>query len=330
MSRSRTLATTAAVASITLAGLLVASPASAAALPDGQRITVVSNYYGNVNAAPSYDANPADAVLTALGGAVGLTEGEFVSGIDVNVADGLGYAIITSRPDGWGESWIAPYNAATGVAGTAIPIVDDEDNQYNGCLGLDLYAADGRYYTACFDNASGNTSAFGWVDPTTGELTELNEFAGYEFTEFASDPVTGRMFAFRFINGDADTYEVYEVLTNTWSFTPIDDLAKPVWGADFDRDGKLFVSTYLHDNADADYGELDLLNPLTAAFTVIDFYTANDSALEDDQLPLTIWGQPALAATGGLVDAVPLGLGAALLLLAGAAFVATRRIQREN
>lgn len=327
MPRSRLLAATAITASITLAGLLVASPASAATLPDGQRITVVSNYYADPG--PSYDANPADAVLTALGGVVGLAEGEFVSGIDVDVADGLGYAIITSRPDGWGESWIAPYNAATGEAGTAIPIVDDEDNQLNGCLGLDLYAVDGRYYTACFENAAGNTSSFGWIDPTTGVLTELNGLAGYEFTEFASDPVTGRMFAFRFIDGDADTYEVYEVDTTTWALVLIDDMAKPVWGADYDRDGKLFVSTYLHDNADNDYGELDLLDPLTAAFTVIDYYTVDDAALEDDQLPLTIWGTPALPATGP-VNALPLGLGAALILLVGAAFVVTRRIQHDS
>lgn len=97
MTSSRLLGTVAAASALTLATLLVASPAHAATIASGQRITVASNS----SAAPGlvFEASPADAVLSQLPQRFDLLEGEFVSGVDVN-ADGPGYAIVTSESEG--------------------------------------------------------------------------------------------------------------------------------------------------------------------------------------------------------------------------------------
>lgn len=322
MIRSRLLAAVAATGALTLAALLVASPAQAATIASGQRITIASNYYG----APGlvFDASPVDATLTQLPEGFTLAEGEFVSGIDVN-DDGQGYAIITSQPDGWGESFILPFDATTGAVGPRVEIVNvSEGIDGFGCQGLDL-STDGRWYTSCKD--AGVLFFVGWVDPTTGEYTVLESyFQNFLVTEFATDPTTGTIWAFT-AAFDGSSFSLNTMNPENGSLYTTHSLTKPVWGADFDRDGTLFVTSFLNDVVDNDYAELNTLSVEDGTVTVIDVVTDDGVALEDDREPLTVWGHvpaPVLPVTGA-GDAVPVGLGAALLLLLGAAFVVMRR-----
>jgi hypothetical protein len=104
-----------------------------------------------------------------------------------------------------------------------------------------------------------------------------------------------------------------------------------VYAADFDRDGQLFVSTEELFGNETVIPALAAADPFTGAFSFIEPYvsTTTDAALLF-VAALTIWGAPALAATGASgTEAAPIAIGSALLLLAGAAFVATARASRR-
>ncbi len=92
--------------------------------------------------------------------------------------------------------------------------------------------------------------------------------------------------------------------------------------ADYDRDGQLFVLI-----AQEGPQVLATFDPSTPGIVE----EVGEVMWEDEpQLTqaLTVWGKEALPATGP-AEIVPIGLGTALLMLAGAAFVATGRIQRR-
>lgn len=191
-----------------------------------------------------------------------------------------------------------------------------------GCHGLDL-SLDGRWYTSCQDN-EGNVYV-GWVDPVTGDYTALDWYnSDFYITEFATDPITGTIWAF--VSERDEAFFALDILDpETGSLFSTQTLDKRVWGADFDRDGTLFVTSWFSDGEGVDYAELNTLTVGDGVFTVIDVVTDEGVALEDDRMPLTVWGRvPALPVTGA-GDALPVGFGAALLLLAGAAFVVMRR-----
>lgn len=329
MPRSRVLAAAAATAALSLATLLVASPAQAATLPAGQRITVADDLSDDV-----FTADPVTAALTLVGQGVVVDETEYETGIDVN-DDGLGYAVTTLRVGAGqhGDSFLYAFDANTGALTARDQIsIPAHQSLALGCTSLDL-APDGTLYTVCFE-ANGDdpfTTVFGTLDPTNGDLTPLATYIEEErnITALATDPITGVLWGFDF---DVDAAIGDAIMWNpvALEFNKGGEIEKPVWAADFDRDGQLFVSTFLNDALDNDYAELDTLDPLEGTFTEVSYYTVDDAALEDQQLPLTVWGKaPALAETG-LTDVLPFGLGAVLLLLAGAAFVATQRIQRRS
>lgn len=330
MLRSRVLASAAALAAVSLATVLVASPASAATLPEGQRITVADDLFPSV-----WTADPVTADLTFVGDSVLGDDTEYETGIDVG-DDGLGYAVTTMRvQEGHSNSYLYRFDANTGaVSGRDQISIPEHQSLALGCTSLDL-APDGTLYTVCYESNGDDpyTTVFGTLDPTNANLTPLATFIESEvgFTALATNPVTGVLYGFDWDTaseiGDAT---IWNPVTET--FGKAGEIEKPVWAADFDRNGQLFVSTFLNDALDVDYAELDTLDPADGTFTVADYYEFDDSPLEDQRLPLTVWGAaPALAATGATPwDALPLGLGAALLLLAGGAFVATQRLQRRS
>ncbi len=89
----------------------------------------------------------------------------------------------------------------------------------------------------------------------------------------------------------------------TWEFTTDLDLTPfPIRAADFDRDGQLFVSTYLKDSLDNDYAALAVLNPASGEVSDLRYFDLDGSPFEDQEFALTVWGnvpdEPVLPATG--------------------------------
>jgi hypothetical protein len=324
MPRSRVLAFAAATAAVSLATLLVASPAQAATLPVGQRITVVDDFYGDV-----WTADPVTAVLTFVGEGVALGEFDFMTAVDVN-DDGFGYAISTDDAEGHGLSYLYAVDASAGTITDpeqiSIPL---HQSLALGCESLD-FAPDGTLYTTCYEAEGENTysTVFGTLDPVTGDLTPLlHILEDVTFTAVATNPVTGVLWVFDF------DFVSYQGLSYTWdpeteTLNYVAQILLPVFAADFDRDGQLFVTIW--DN-DVQRPLLSVLDPDLGDFTEVDYYTIQGQQLENFQAPpLTVWGKaPVLPATGP-VDVLPFGLGAVLLLLAGGAFVATQRMERRR
>lgn len=328
MSRSRILAAASAVSAFALGTLLIASPASAASLPDGQRITVINDDSGEF-----FEADPATAALTAVGGSgIPLVDGTIPTAVDVDERTGLGYALVFEVQPDWGPAWIVPVDASTGTAGDPVPVsIPSVGTLAFGCHALVLL--DGVYYTSCFTGSGDERQThFGTIDPVTGVVEVLTTFDGeILFTAFAANPVNGEFWAFEYRGADGFSGS-WTVDPADWSFTAFDELDYPVWSADYDREGQLFASTTVVTEEQEIYPALMLVDPLGGVFTEIGEYTISGESLSDEaELPLTIWGEPepALPATGGAFESVPLTLGAGFLLLAGAALLLTRRIDRR-
>lgn len=325
MSSSRVLAA-AAAASIGLAVMLGASAAVAATLPPGQNLLVVDDQTAEV-----YSASPSTAALTSEGYSIDPVDLP-VSAIEVGDA-GQGFALVTSQPDA-GPSYLVPVDAVAGSAGSPVALTV-EGGPALACSALTL--RDGEYYTSCFSGTGDDrTTRIGTVDPTTGELDVLLTIdEELLLTAFAWDAGTSQFWAFEFRpdDGFAGTWLID---AEDWSISPGRQLDYPVWAADFDRDGQLFVSTTVP-VGQFTYPELSVLDPSSGVFDLVAPFSVAGLPLDGSEQPqLTVWGavppgssqpDPTLPPTGG--DVFPVGLGAVLLLLAGAAFIAARRIERR-
>ncbi len=304
---------------IALASLLVASPASAATLPDGQKITIVEAADGQVDG-QFFEVSAADAASTP----VGVSNNVYVTGLDVN-DDGLGFAI--GQLDSVTMIW--PANANTGVLGTPVPVVPNVGpGVLDNCGGLDLLP-NGQVVASCTEHLNQTlTERVGVLDPTTGILTPDVSLTGDAFVEFialAYDAVTDVLWGFSRQGNDPARSFIIDLDGGT--ATPQAPLDTPAWAADFDRDGQLFVAVYT--GGEIDVPRLATADPTTGAIAEVGIFvsTVTDAALIFVH-SLTIWGK-ALPATGP-AEIVPIGLGTALLFLAGAAFIATSRIQRKQ
>lgn len=320
MIRARRFAGAGIAAAFVLAPLVAASPASAVPLPEGQHITVLDFATGI-----AYDANPDTAALILLGPGVPLEDDDFATALEVDDS-GFGFALVAEAEGGVS---IRPFDANTGTAGEPVIVsVPSVGVLASGCGGLDL-ATDGRYYTACHvgDGEGGELTHFGWIDPTTGVLTVLQSFdQRVDFLALASDPVTGEFWAFEFEDGGLRT--LWSIDTATWAFTEIRTLDQTVDAADFDRSGRLWVtSDFTPQDQVMGPSSLSLLDPATGVFANIAPFVYEGENLSPYGTPLTVWGvapEPLLPVTGS--SGVPIALGAALLLLlAGAAFALPRR-----
>jgi hypothetical protein len=164
-------------------------------------------------------------------------------------------------------------------------------------------------------------------------LTPFLTLSGPSYLQFqalANSEKTATLWGFALVGGVSTAY-VLDLENDT--ATPYGKFVEPVFGADFDRDGKLFVSTLTQlVDPEIDIPAIALADPIAGTQTDVHPYvdTATNTALVE--VPnLTIWGAPGLAATGSAgSDMLPVALGSALLLLAGAAFVATARIGRRR
>jgi hypothetical protein len=308
---------------IALASLLIASPAAAATLPGGQRITVIENFFVQVGppANTYYDVSPADALSTQ----VGSPSGAIVTSFDVN-DDGVGYGtgLVTINSQVGGIPTLYPTNAATGVTGAGVTIVPvDPEVFITGCPGIDVQP-DGTIYLACIDAPDNMVNSYlGTVTPA-GAFTVLfdsqqEEDTAINFSAIAIDPTNGQLWAFAF-----SSFWAVDRSAATWTLGDFNSTeGQQMFGADFASDGQLFVTT---GTGEAPY-RLGILNFGLDTVDPVGAFHDGDGDLAQVEA-ITVWGKKALPATGPAV-VVPLGLGTALLFLAGAAFIATGRIRRR-
>ncbi|MDH6179875.1 hypothetical protein M2152_000057 [Microbacteriaceae bacterium SG_E_30_P1] len=330
MSASRSLTAAIAVGSIAALTLFAAAPASAATLPSGQVISVIDSFEWQY-----YDANPATAALTPFGTQTPY-EDDFINAVDVN-DDGYGYAIADYAEGG---AYLYNADANTGTLSNDIRVYFDYGDvveEADTCSALDFTG--GVIYAACYLEAENFDATYvGPVDPETGYLTPVIELAGEDYLDIeaiAVHPVTGVLYAFSYDFSDVLTSSVY-TLSEDAGATFVVDLDNPVFGADFDRDGQLWVTSWVFEG-DSEAPEilsalatLDLttgLNPFLEPFSV------DGVVVDADINPITVWGVavepevPVLAATG--LDQAPLVAIGAALLLGGAVVLSVIRVRRS-
>ena len=323
MRSHRALGILAGTTAIAFATLVVAAPSAAATLPDGQKITIVEMLDTNSPAEGQfYDVSPADAASTPIGTATG----ELLTGLEVN-DDGVGAAI--GQLDSVSTVWSA--NANTGTISNPLSITVNGQIQPDSCGGIDL--VNGTFIVACDEGGNADTTYVGALDPATGALTPFLTLTGNDYVEFdaiANNTVTGQLWGFTRLGAATHSFTID--LEND----VIDEVAtmeNNVYAADFDRNGQLFVSSEELFGNEFEIPALAVTDPAVGAFSFIEPYvsTTTDAALIF-VAALTIWGAPALAATGSTAgaEAAPIAIGSALLLLAGAAFIATARIGRHR
>lgn len=326
MNASRPSFILAGAAAIAFATVMVASPASAAVLPEGQKITVVE-YFETLLSPEAYsqqwNVSPLDASGTLVGGQ---HNGITVYSIDVD-DDGHGYATGFVFDDESGESQLFVADANTGAFTAPVPIdVPEVDGAF--CPGIDY--SSGTVFVSCqWEGESDFFSFIGTFDVASGVYTPfitLGDDEGeeaYEFYALATDPTTGQLWTL-FQDSFGDAYAT-TVDVEAGELGESVFLTRTVNGADFDRNGQLFI-TY-EDDAET-LGTLDLDSGAISPIAPYPFVTSVLTSVN----PLTVWGKPALAATGSSESelVLPVTLGSALLLLAGAAFVATARVNRSR
>jgi hypothetical protein len=324
MRARRTLSILAGSSALALASLVVASPASAAVLPDGQKITVIDLIFAEVGPGGDqmFNVSPADAASTAVGG---INAPFSVTAVDVN-DEGLGYATANLEGDGGFAPYLYKANAVTGTLSDPV-LISNAQYDLSTCEGLDLQP-NGEILVACNDNDDSPASYIGTVTAAGAFvpfiISGTNEVPLVDFAAIGFNAVTGELWAF----ADNDGTARYLVNRAAGTLGPVLFLPFRVYGADFDRAGQLFITTY--NSAIEDFA-LATLVPSTGERTIIGPYTVGPNQLSP-VWAITVWGKPALAATGSTTgtDILPIALGSALLLLAGTAFVATTRIQRSR
>ena len=338
MRTRRALSIAAGAAALALASLAIASPASAATLPSGQKITIVDLILADVGPTGSqmYNVNPANAASTSVGS---VQAPDNIQAIDV--ADtGLGYATghYTEDPQNPAQEqdWVPVLlvaDANTGTYGTVVDIapVDDEIT-INQCTGLDLQP-NGEIIVACLDLSDGLLDSYIGVVTPLGAFTPFissgeNDVEEYYYTALAYNAVTSELWAFADFDGTGAAFLLDRAAGTQGPPVVLDER---VTAADFDRDGQLFVSAELFFEGDPGQfvSALATANTATGALTIVDPFNVGTNDLYP-VWALTVWGAPGLAATGATgTDMLPIGLGSALLLLAGAAFIATARMNRR-
>lgn len=342
MNKSRVLAGALAVGALTIASLFAAAPANAATLPEGQKITVIES-----ETAQFSFANPETAALTNVGTEnPAELEGDTLTGVDVN-DDGVGYAIGTYYTEGPQGAYLYAADAANGVIDYLVGIdffFGDFPLEMDECTGIDFTA--GQLLLACAVYGEGAAFFIGYWDFDLGMAVPLIELNGdpeidpgpenpnepedgFDFryiTALAVDPVTGVIWAF---TNEQGYYGVYTASEDA-GLTPVTDTNdQRVDGADFDRGGQLWVTTYRDQQIDraiepGDAG-LATLDPATGTFP----FTAAWEDQEQLIWPITVWGKPTLPATGPADLSVPIGA-AALLLLAGTILAGVTVLRRRQ
>jgi hypothetical protein len=338
MFKSRVLTGALVAGSVGVASLFAAAPASAATLPDGQKITVVDSFDQQF-----YYASPADASLTAVGGPNNIEV--YLQGIDVD-DDGAGYAVGTDYSEGPQGGYVYAANAATGVMGLGIQVTvnfGDVLPDVDGCTAIDY--SGGVILASCFilfqDGEVGPlypVNYIGVLDPVTGVLQPDLEFPAQEdfaddvtVNAIASDPVGGGLWVFTTEYPDGVVYGAYEYTVDL-GFDYAGDTLSEIFGADFDRGGQLWLTTEFTDGGGEfppSYPALATINLTSGSYPFAEFMTIDALPVESQIEPVTVWGKLTLPATGP-ADSAGIALGAAGFLLLGAFLAAVTVLRRRS
>jgi hypothetical protein len=260
----------------------------------------------------------------------------FTQGIDVG-SSGLGYATVPADVDQRTVIQVWKVDANSGAMTDPRTVAAPQGYDLEECPGIDLQA-DGQILFACsglLDLVEVGVIGFVTV-PESGDAVltpkivvgDSDGQVQVQFTAIATDPRNGTTWASgSFTAFDGTDFGWFLVDPQQQTIGPAIHSDTPVGGADFDRSGQLWA---LADNGTC--SELVVVDPTTGA--VGDDHGCLEPTPgqpDEDIQALTIWGgglgepgpgaAPALPPTGAEVG-LPLGLGTALLLLVGAAFVA--------
>jgi DNA-binding beta-propeller fold protein YncE len=162
------------------------------------------------------------------------------------VAVGAGSIFVSCNGDRT-KGWVARAEIADGKPGTLVPFIATKTTTNADAPGPLVFSPDG---TELVVGQMGATDApadsvLAFFDPKTGELkrqlkTELNDVAGLDY-----NPKSGKLYATDFSWPDPAKGALYELKVEGEAVesTKILDLDRPTALA-FDKDGKLYVSTY--------------------------------------------------------------------------------------
>jgi hypothetical protein len=338
MLKSRAVVGALIVGAVAVASMFAASPAAAAVLPSGQRITVIDNQDNQY-----FVADPATAGLTEVGNGGVNDEYAYVEGVDVDDA-GLGYAVGTYYNSGPIGGFVQTADANTGTVGAEVAVYFPDGGggviYPDACSGVDYTA--GVVLIACSSDDEGDddTTYVGEVDPATGELSLTyvlsnvnDEYSAYlPVLSLALNPLTGDLyFGSAYLFGEGQTaFTLYRFTAAGVVY--VNDTEGPLVGLDFDRGGQLWTTTYLQ------FGESDEAGPalatvdlVTAEFPFAEYYTWSDEEeLFLDFTSITVWGPPALAATGATVSPLAPAVAAAGILLLGSLLAAGTLVLRRR
>jgi hypothetical protein len=295
--------------------VLVAAPAVAATLPDGQNITTIDT------AGTAFEADPTTAVLTAIG-PTGVTQ-VFATDVDQT---GHGYAIVVPTTAGV-PSVLYDFDATTGATTDPHPITVAGHGDGLACQGIDYTG--GVIVASCSYEPpdGGQFGVIGVLDPVTGVLSaDVLTNSQDPITAVAKSPTDGTIWVITFSNVIAKA----DLAAHT--FDPFHPLQQQdvisMNGADFDRDGQLYVTYEIWVDGTFTW-QLGVLD--TDAATIAEVGTLAPNV---DTEAITVWGVrplggedpagPALPATGSDVGPGLLVGALALLGLGGAALFTVR------
>ncbi len=300
--RTRAAAGLFAISAVVATSLLGVGPVAAAELPKGATIDVVDEDSGAI-----YKVDHTTAGIAEVGTPSGIAD---ITAIDVD-ASGAGFAVDDPNDS---ASSLYSANAVTGAI-TYIAAINFGDVLVSGCEALDL-RSNGDVVIACSYDGDGLFTYIGVVDKETGFFDDSVTISNDRIFALASSP-TGQLYAF-----GEDDWDIYLVDLTAGTATPTVTASAAIYGADFDVAGTLWVTTATEETGSA----LATANLATGVVTEVGEYTPTDGSTFTSAVSITVWGGT-LAATGSQpADLVPVGLGALLLLAAGVALAATRRI----
>ncbi len=208
------------------------------------------------------------------------------------------------------------------------------------CTAIDYTA--GVVLAICQDYSEFDASYIGVLDPATGVLTpwDAGQFAGegyVYFTAIAVDPVTGTVYAFGMDEETgASTLYTVDPEDGITDSVPVSYIA---WGADFDRDGQLWITTEVEVGGGEfppSYSALATVTPSDGSSPFLEIY--NEAGTDVTPIfseggffgsAITVWGDPVLPATGPADSQVPLAA-AALLLLTGTILAGVTVLRRRK
>lgn len=294
------------VAGVLALPLLIASPASAATLPEGDTLYAIScDQTGEGAISDLYTVTADTADLTYVGG----------TGHEQDCAGPAAYDPTTGKSYylSWDNDSLAIIDVATG-ASTLTAITGDGSDAPDGLA----IGADGRAWIIWQDDLYS-------VNLATAVSTLVTPLAVGCLYSFALDPTDGKFYAIQCSTGDA-----YQLNVDDGVLTPIGSVAltAPTYAMQIDTAGRWWVHQDTGEQADASLWS----TPRPSGPTVMEYEgdfidSANQAAPYTESLLLTY--PLKLAATGSSIDVAPMAAAGAAAAFGAALLLITARRRRN-